>query len=205
MNKIKKFSSNHFIIKVPLGILKNRWIIGTLVTILIVAIGFYYFVGTPQYSMWQLKQATIHQDTDKAMRFINIDKLIDNVWPKFTSAMMTEATKQEDPFGMLGTMLGLGLIENMKPMLKEQIISGIKGTITGESDSENPDEESSLIVSREDMNKLKLKTSQGKTYILAPAEVTGDMEMRYIITRSTTGRFWQITDLEIDNWDKLFN
>ncbi len=205
MSKIKKLSSNHFIIKVPLGILKSRWVIGTLVTISIVAIGFYYFVGTPQYSMWQLKQAAIHQDTDKAMRFINIDKLIDNVWPKFTSAMMTEAAKQEDPFGMLGTMLGLGLIENMKPMLKEQIISGIKGTITGEFDSENPDEESSFIVVQENINKLKLKTDQGKTYILVPAEATDDVEMRYIITRSTAGRFWQITDLEIDNWDELFN
>jgi len=192
-------------IKVPLGVLKNRWIMGALITMLIVAISFYYFVGTPQYSMWQLKQAAIHKDADKAMQFINIDKLMDNVWPRFTSAMMSEATKTEDPFEMLGAMLGSGLIENMKPILKEQLITSIKDTITGKSDSENPEEESSLIVSREDMNKLKLKTSQGKTYILAPAEVTGDIEMRYIITRSTTGRFWQITDLEIDNWDKLFN
>jgi hypothetical protein len=129
---------------------------------------------------------------------------MDSIWPKVSSAMMTEASKTEDPFGMLGAMLGSGLIEGMKPMIKEQITTGIKDLVSGKSASENPDDENSFIISREDMDKLKLQSSQGRVYILAPAEVTGDVEMKYILTRAEDGRYWQITDLDAD-WSKLFS
>lgn len=107
----KQALPSHLTVKVPLGFLKHKWFLGGVVAVIVLAGGTYWFTGTSQYSMWQLKQAAIHKDADKAMQFINIDKLMDNVWPRFTSAMMSEATKTEDPFGMLGAMLGSGLIE----------------------------------------------------------------------------------------------
>ena len=200
----KKTLPSHLSIKIPLSFLKHKWFLYGGIAVVVLAGGVYWFLGTPQYSMWQFKQAATHQDADKAMKFINIDKLMDSIWPKVSSAMMTEASKTEDPFGMLGAILGSGLIENMKPMIKEQITTGIKDLVSGKSVSENPDDENSFIISREDMDKLKLKSSQGKVYILAPAEVTGDVEMKYILTRAEDGRYWQITDLDAD-WSKLFN
>lgn len=195
---------SHLSIKVPLGFLNHKWFLYSAVAVLVLAGGTYWFLGTPQYSMWQFKQATIRQDADKAMKFINIDKLMDSIWPKVSSAMMTEATKTEDPFGMLGAMLGSGLIESMKPMIKEQINTGLKDLVSGKSASENPEEDNGFIIAREDLDKLKLKSSKGKVYILAPAEVTGDVEMKYILTRAEDGRYWQITDLDAD-WSKLFS
>lgn len=200
----KQILPSHLSIKVPLGFLKHKWFLYGGIAVVILVSGTYWFVGTPAYSMWQFKQAATHQDADKAMKFINIDKLMDSIWPKVSSAMMTEASKTEDPFGVLGAMLGSGLIEGMKPMIKEQITTGIKDLVSGKSASENPDDENGFIISREDMDKLKLKSGQGKVYILAPAEVTGDVEMKYILTRAEDGRYWQITDLDAD-WSKLFN
>jgi len=200
----KQTLPNHISVKVPLGFLKHKWFLGGVIAVIVLAGGVYWFTGTPQYSMWQLKQAIVHRDADKAMQFIDFDKIVDNVFPKFTQAMMSEIEKTDDPWVSLGLTLGTAFMQNMKPMLKEQWMTGFKDTIAGKSDSENPDEESDFMVALEDINKLKLKSSQGKIYILAPAEVADDVEMHFIITRSDAGRFWQITDLDTD-WDALFS
>jgi len=201
----RKSLPSHISVKIPLGFIKHKWFLYGAAAVVILGAGAYWFIGTPQYSVWQMKQAAINHDADKAMRFINVDKLMDNVWPKFTSAMMAEASKTDDPFGMLGMMLGSGLIENMKPMLKEQLITGIKDSITGTLNSgDSGGEASSLPITKEDLSKFKLETSQGKTYLVAPAETADEVEMRYVLTRAEDGRYWQITDLDAD-WSKLFS
>ena len=190
---------SYLTIKVPFGFLKHRWFIYGAVAVVVLASGVYWALGTPRYSMWQLKQAILHEDVDKAMRFINVDKLMDNVWPKFKSAMLTEATKQEDPFGMIGAMLGAGLIDNMQPVLKEELVKGIEKTISGQSDTEDGESENSFIAHKEDLNKIWLEISQGKVYVVVPAEVADEgQEVKFVVTKADDGRYWQITDLEAD-------
>ncbi len=196
---------SHVSIKIPLSFLKHRWFLYGAIAVIVLAGGTYWALGTPQYSMWQLKQAALHQDADKAMRFINIDKLMDNIWPKFKSAMMAEATKQEDPFGMIGVMLGSGLIDGMQPTLKEELTKGIKNSISGKSDTEGGETQDSFISSKEDIKKIRLETSQGKVYVVIPAEVAEeDSDLKFIVTRAEDGRYWQITDMEAD-WSNLFD
>jgi hypothetical protein len=195
---------------IPTGLLKNKVLLGSLGAVIILASGTYWFLGTPQYSMWRFKTAVTKHDGESAMRYFNIDKTVDNVWPKMTSALLAEAQKSDDTFGFMGLLLGSGMVDNMKPMIKEQLRTGLKDTFSGKppSDQATTAEESTNIFGTDPKawNKIKLISKGGKSYINVPKEVSGNStDLRLILTKASDGRYWQITDMEMDgDWSTIF-
>lgn len=172
--------------------------------------GFYWFIGTPQYSMWQLKTAVAKHDSELAMKYFNIDKMVDNMWPKMTSALMTEAQKSDDTFGIMGLLLGSGIVDNMKPMIKEQLRTNLKETLSDSKPSDSTanaeDNASIFITDPKEWSKIKLVSKDGKNYINIPADPdANNSDLKLILTKASDGRYWQVTDMEVDDWGKLLS
>ncbi|MFA5967168.1 MAG: DUF2939 domain-containing protein [Patescibacteria group bacterium] len=190
--------------------LRNKILLIALGAVVVLGAGSYWFIGTPQYSMWQLKTAIAKHDSELAMKYFNIDKMVDNVWPKMTSALMAEAQKSDDTFGIMGLLLGSGMVDNMKPTIKEQLRTSLKESLSGSKQSDqttNTNENVSIFdTDPQAWDKIKLISKSGKSYINIPGDVDGNNnDLKLILTRASDGRYWQFTDMEVDDWNKLFN
>src|SRR3989344_5588066 len=108
-------------------------LLGIIGILLIVAFaGWQIIKVSPQYSVYQIYQATSQHDYEKFKKYVDVEGISNNVVDKALAAA-TEATKQDisnnDPFYQLGYNLGLSLVTSMKPRLKEEMVSGIKRAV----------------------------------------------------------------------------
>ncbi len=205
-----KLASDKVSFTISTRFLKNKLLLIVLGAVIVLGGGFYWFMDTPQYSMWQLKTAIAKHDSELAMKYFNVDKMVDNVWPKMTSALMTEAQKADDTFGIMGLLLGSGMVDNMKPMIKEQLRTSLKESLSGSTQSDqtaNTDENASIFVTDpQAWNKIKLVSKSGKSYIDIPGDADSNSgDLKLILTRASEGRYWQFTDMEVADWNTLFS
>lgn len=95
-----------------------------LITALIVAgsiLGaWYYVVGTPKYSLYRLAAAVDARDTEEVERYLDIDRVADNVTDVLLEAMkrLRRQTREADPRQRFGDEMAQGLVELMKPTIK---------------------------------------------------------------------------------------
>ncbi|MBU1092071.1 DUF2939 domain-containing protein [Patescibacteria group bacterium] len=190
--------------------LKNKLLLIVLGAVIVLGGGFYWFMGTPQYSMWQLKTAIAKHDSELAMKYFNVDKMVDNVWPKMTSALMTEAQQSDDTLGFMGILLGSGIVDNMKPMIKEQLKTSLENTFSGnQQGNQTTNTEVSVSIFDTDpkaWDKMKLISKGGRSYINIPKDVNGsDTDMKLVLTQASDGRYWQFSDIEVADWNTIFS
>lgn len=124
------------------ALIKNKKILfSSIIAFLIIVLGssYYWFLGTPQYSMMKLKSAIESHDADKAMTYIDIDAIFDSLWAKMQSKALSELEKSkdtEDGFAAFGATLGMSFLENMKPGIKEMIKTTFKDSIASSDPKE---------------------------------------------------------------------
>src|SRR3989338_9248560 len=107
-------------------------LLGIIGILLIVAFaGWQIIKVSPQYSVYQIYQATSQHDYEKFKKYVDVEGISNNVIDK-ALASATEETKNNasnDPFYQLGKTFAMGLITAMKPRLKEEIVSGIQKAV----------------------------------------------------------------------------
>lgn len=169
-----KFKRKHFII---LG----------LIVVLLIAISslYYWWLGTPEYSMMQFRNAIKNHNANLALRYIDMDTIFEKLFDKAQAKLVEETSAQNDGWAALGMMLGSSMIQSYKPAFKEQIrqamIDGITSTTTEETDKKTVEDAFSKDVT--------LKKENGLIYLEAPNGV------KLILTK-TPERYWKITDIE---------
>ena len=112
--------------------------------------GYYWWTGTPQYSLFKLKEAIIKGESNDALKYIDVDAIFESFWSEMTAEALAE-TQESDSLEGFGALLGIGFMESLKPALKEQtkqaIIEGIEnpsgettsGGLLGALDKKNTD------------------------------------------------------------------
>jgi hypothetical protein len=102
---------------------QKRWIVALAIAVLLAASGgaYYWYTGTPQYALGQVKKAYETHDTDLAFKYIDFDSVFDSFWSDIQKQLTEEATKTENEWEAFGTMIGQGIVQNMKPMLKDRL------------------------------------------------------------------------------------
>lgn len=88
--------------------------------------------ASPQYSIYQLYQAIDQHDYEKFKQYVDVEGISNNIIDKALTSTTEESkkdTSNNDPFYQLGYSLGLGLVNSMKPQLKETMITGIKKAV----------------------------------------------------------------------------
>ncbi len=100
--------------------------------------GYYWWTGTPEYSLSQLRGAVQQHDVDTAFRYIDYDKVFESFWNDFSAKATAEAvssTKSGDGFEALGSMLGASFLQAMKPVARGVLRTGLEDAIKGEVSS----------------------------------------------------------------------
>jgi hypothetical protein len=116
-----------------------RWkvCISALVIIVILAIGFLYARGTPHYSLFMLKQAIEEYNPDAALKYINIDMIVDNLGRNFLGKNEKDAGREA-----LGASSLKGMVVDALPGIKDSIRSSIREAIASDGKNKikkNPD------------------------------------------------------------------
>lgn len=153
--------------------------------------GWYWWMGTPEYSMSQLKTAFQQHDVDRAFRYIDYDKVFDNLWSDITAKAMTDATSSTssgDGLQAFGTMLGVSFLESMKPVMKGAFRTGLENAIKGEEASDTATSSHEFVQKLEAKN-LKIRRNGSE------ASVDLDNGMSLILDQ-TPDRSWKITRIE---------
>jgi hypothetical protein len=91
--------------------------------------GYYYWTGTPQYTLAQIKTAYETRDVNLAMKYINFDAVFDDQWSSIEAKISAQQSNTQNSWEAFGSMIGQGLVENMKPTLKEKMLSSLKDGI----------------------------------------------------------------------------
>lgn len=166
----------------------KKIIISVIALVLVLGGAFYYFVGTPKYSLYQLKKAITNHDSTTFNKYVDVDRVTGNLIETASKDFDEEMKKQYNPFGSFGK----GLLDAMLPALKEQMKSGInKGIEEISSDKDNK------LVSV----KVQDVIMEGKS-----AKVTlinSNNEPIKVSMIQTPERYWKIVSIDFDDFKKI--
>lgn len=100
--------------------------------IMFAGIGFYWWTTTPKYTLNQIKKAYNKHDVDLALKYMDLDAVFEDYWKDLQTNLLEQISTSNNEWEALGVVMGQGMIEKMKPSLKDkmkdQIIETIKDT-----------------------------------------------------------------------------
>lgn len=152
--------------------------------ILAVAIGggYYYFTGTPTYSLYQLKKSIQAHDSATFNKYVDTDRVIDGL---LTDAMKgTDADSNNNPFAGLAQTFLLSMKETLKSSINKNVedISNGKGDkITG--------------------LRIKSVTKEGKSANVT-LENSNSEEIHLSMINVPEG-YWRIVSVNLDDFKKI--
>lgn len=164
--------------------------IGIVVLFGLIGGGYYYWwTGTPEYSVYQIKKAIETQDKELGLKYVDVDAIFENLWTDIKSEITKEAMEAEGFEGM-SAALGFQLVENMKPILKEEFRRGIESWFlpqTEESEEITDTEEDLGDVWQKD---IEIKKQDDFAYIETPDGI------KLIFMQKEGARYWVLTKIE---------
>jgi hypothetical protein len=96
--------------------------------IVLLAISFFYVRSTPHYSLYQLKRAVENHDPDEALKYINIDSIVDNLGMSFFGKGEGDGNQGEGKGPSIKR-----LVANALPGIKESVRSSFRSSIASGS------------------------------------------------------------------------
>jgi hypothetical protein len=106
---------------------KSLALTGIIVVLLV--LGFLYVQGTPHYSLFQLKRAVNNHDADEALKYVNIDSIVDNLSRSFFGKGAGGISLEEGK----GSSLKM-LVADALPGIKESMRSSFRASVSSGSD-----------------------------------------------------------------------
>ncbi len=142
-------------------------------------IGWYWWTTTPQYALSQIRKAYETHNTDLALKYIDVDKIFDNLWASIEAKMAQQVASTDNGFAAFGALLGQTMVQNMKPTIKEnlrtQLLDSIKTGATATSSiaslsahySISHDGDTVIVSSSDSTFKLHMEKENGVWRIVA--------------------------------------
>lgn len=154
-------------------------ILGVLLLVVITG-SFLYIRSTPRYSLYKLKNAISDKDAESALKYIDVDSIVDNLMKDLYANEPPSSNRWE----AMGRSIGQGMAMLMLPVLKENMKSQIKTSIVSE------DDKSKLVGLRKNLWDIDIETS-GKTAILTPKD---NQSIKFKMTKTSDG-YWRIVEI----------
>jgi len=165
--------------------IKNPYVIGLISVCLLVGISFYYIKGTPHYSLYKFKKALLKNDPETALKYLDIDSIVDNLMSR-TMMEMTEERLSKNEWENAGRAMGIGIAMMMKPAMKEFLKTSFKQAVT------NPDKDKTDIRKLKDLGFNDYIIERiGNTALISPKN---DPDVSFKMTR-IEGGYWKIVDI----------
>ena len=166
----------------------KKLIIGAILIVAVIGSGYYYFTGTPKYSLYQLKKAIQNHDSMTFNKYVDVDRVTGNLLDTASQSFEEEMKKESNPFGEFGN----SILQSMIPALKEKMKSGINKSI--EEISEGKDNKYSSV-------SIKEIIKEGKS-----AKITlenSDNETIRLDMIQTPDRYWKIVGINFEDFKKI--
>ena len=96
--------------------------------------GFYYFTGTPEYSLYQIKKSAENHNWNKFQHYVDVNKILDNSIDIFTDLHLNSNSSSDSLHAdtsqamtiNVGSMIAKGFMFFLKPELKKMLRSELK-------------------------------------------------------------------------------
>ena len=167
--------------------------IGIIVLLGVIGGGYYWWTGTPEYSINQIKKAIETHNSELGLKYIDTDAIFENLWTDMKSELMKETEKAEG-FEAFGMMLGVQLAESMKPVLKEQFRQGIESWFSAPTEGGRPEETTSTKKASELstiwQKDLEIKKQGDSAYIELPDNI------KVVLIQKEGERYWVVSEIE---------
>ena len=154
------------------------------IIVVILVSGFVYAKGTPQYSLYQFRKAVENHDADTAMKYFDVDSIVDNLMNDFMKAQ--DEKKPANEFEAMGNNFAKGLMAMMIPTMKETLKGQLKTAITTPSDDKTP----LKGIQQGSLSDFEIKT-EGKMSIISRKD---DIDMKFKMVKTTDGH-WKIVQM----------
>ncbi|MEW6615011.1 MAG: DUF2939 domain-containing protein [Thermodesulfobacteriota bacterium] len=152
--------------------------------IVVAIVGFLYVKGTPQYSLYQFRNAVENHDADTAIKYFDVDSIVDNLMTDFMKE--EEAKKPKNGWEAMGQNFARGLMVLMLPRMKEAMKGQLKTAITTPSD----DKTAVKDIKKGSISDFEIKT-EGKMAIVSRKD---DPKVKFKMVKTPEG-YWKIVQL----------
>lgn len=160
------------------------------IIILVILIGvfsgaFYYYTGTPTYSLYKIKKAISQHDSVTFNKYVDVDRVVSSLIEQATSSLEDDGELKDNPFKELAT----AFMSSMKEQIKNAINKSVEEISEGKSDSKISEVKIDKVVKEGKSAKVTLKNSNGET-------INIDMIQ-------TPERYWRIVGINLDDYKKI--
>jgi len=168
--------------------------------VVLLAIGFYYFSGTPRYSLYKISRAFKNHDSAEFHKYVDVDRIVDHL-----ASFAVEQAAAEMERGMpTGDWQGPGqefdkeLAMMMLPQLLEALKPQIKQAITELIENTDEDREGSPLLGAT----LADIQTEGSTSLVTLENVNTGEKIRFKMAKSPD-RYWRIVEIDLESFQTL--
>ncbi len=105
--------------------MKRKLLLSVLGLVAVLVGGFYYYTTTPTYSVLQIRNAVQDHDVALFEKHVDVDTLFNRLIDDVMAQALSQAANEDDSgWSTLGSALGAGIMQMMKPTL----VSGLKSS-----------------------------------------------------------------------------
>lgn len=168
--------------------------------VVFLVIGFYYFSGTPRYSLYKLGRAVKNHDSAEFHKYMDVDRIVDHVAKYAIHQVVAEMENNQpiDDWGRggqefdkeLATMMLSNMLEALKPQIRQKITEFIEDT--------DDEREGSPLVGA---TLADIQTEGSTSLVTLENEKTGE-EIRFKMAKSPD-RYWKIVEIDLESFERL--
>lgn len=166
----------------------KKIIIGAIALVLVLGGAYYYFTGTPRYSLWQAKKAIQDHDSTTFNKYVDVDRIVTSLTDEGFKSVENEMNSSANSLGALGKGLVTAFLPALKVGLKESINKSIEEISDGK---QNAFAEA----------KVKEVKQEGKSANVILLNSKNE-EIRLSMIQ-TPERYWRVVGVNFDDFKKV--
>lgn len=149
---------------------------------------YYYFKGTPRYSLYQTKKAIQDHDSITFNKYVDVDRVVSSLTDEGAKSIESEMNSSADSLGDLGK----GMMNAFLPLIKD----GLKNSINKSIEEISDGKQNSFLEA-----KIKEIKQEGKSSNVILLNSKNE-EIRLNMVK-TPERYWKIVGVNFDDFKKV--
>ena len=168
--------------------------------VVFLVIGFYYFTGTPRYSLYKIGRAVKNHDSGEFHKYVDVDRIVDHLAKFAVQQALAEMEGNEatGDWGRPGQQFDKELAMMMLPTMMEALKPQIKQAVTELIEDTGDDREGSPFFGAT-LAGIEVKGSLA--LVTVEHEDTGE-EIRFKMVK-TPDRYWKIVEIDFESFQAL--
>jgi hypothetical protein len=169
--------------------------------VVFLVVGFYYFSGTPRYSLYKIGRAFKNHDSEEFHKYVDVDSIVDHLVKYAVQQTLAEmeASESTDDWEIApGQEFDKELAMMMLPTMMEALKPQIKQAITELIEDTGDDREGSPFLGA---SLAGIETEGSTSLVTVENEDTGE-EIRFKMEK-TPDRYWRIVEIDFESFQTL--